>query len=149
MPETTSPLLALTAHAGRLDSVLSELSGVSRSQVSGWVEAGRVRVAGAVTLRAGHRLRGGEALEVEVPPPAASHVEAESIPLDILYEDEALIAVNKPPGMVTHPAPRRAERHTGQCAAGTPGAAGPARLPGGRAATAPASSTGSTRRPAA
>ena len=102
----TSPAaLTLTAHAGRLDSVLSELSGVSRSQVSGWIEAGRVRVGGSVVPRGSHRLRGGETLEIDVPPPADSHVEAEHIPLDVIYEDDALIAVNKPPGMVTHPAP--------------------------------------------
>ena len=102
----TSPAaLTLTAHAGRLDSVLSELSGVSRSQVSGWIEAGRVRVGGSVVPRGSHRLRGGETLEVDVPPLAVSHVEAEDIPLDVIYEDDALIAVNKPPGMVTHPAP--------------------------------------------
>ncbi|ULH16822.1 RluA family pseudouridine synthase [Deinococcus sp. KNUC1210] len=106
MPFMNSPgILTLLAHAGRLDSVLSDLSGVSRSQVSGWIEAGQVQVGGQVVQRSSHKLRGGETIEVDVPPPAISHVEAEQIALDVIYEDDALIAVNKPPGMVTHPAP--------------------------------------------
>lgn len=99
------PTLTLVAHPGRLDSVLSDLAGVSRSQVSGWIESGRVQVAGVVVLRGSQKLRGSEELAVDVPPPAASYVQPEDIVLDIIYEDDALIAINKPPGMVTHPAP--------------------------------------------
>ncbi|WP_425147329.1 RluA family pseudouridine synthase [Deinococcus sp.] len=102
---TAVPSLSLVAQAGRLDSVLSELSGVSRSQVGGWIAGGRVRVAGTVATRASLKLRGGEKIEVDVPPPAPAQVAPEDLPLEIIYEDEALIAVNKPPGMVTHPAP--------------------------------------------
>lgn len=102
---TTPPPLHYSAIAGRLDSVLSELSGVSRSQVSQWIEAGRVTVSGVSVKRTSHKLRGGEALEADVPPPAPSHVEPENVSLDVLYEDDALIAINKPPGMTTHPAP--------------------------------------------
>src|SRR5690606_37479375 len=47
----------------------------------------------------------GARVEVRVPPPEPSWVEAEDIELDVLYEDEALIAINKPSGMATHPAP--------------------------------------------
>jgi 23S rRNA pseudouridine1911/1915/1917 synthase len=97
--------LHFSATPGRLDSVLSELSGVSRSQISGWIEAGRVTVNGAAIRKTGHKLRGGEQIGADVPPPVPSHVEAEDVPLDILFEDDALIAVNKPPGMTTHPAP--------------------------------------------
>lgn len=94
-----------TASAGRLDAVTAELTGQSRSQVSGWIAAGLVEVEGRAVTKAGHRLRGGEPLTVSPPPPADPTVQAEDIPLDILFEDEHLIAVNKPPGMVTHPAP--------------------------------------------
>ena len=59
---TTPPPLHYSATAGRLDSVLSELSGVSRSQVSQWIEAGRVTVSGVSVKRTSHKLRGGEAL---------------------------------------------------------------------------------------
>ncbi|WP_424952112.1 RluA family pseudouridine synthase [Deinococcus sp.] len=102
---TTPILLHFSASPGRLDSVLSELSGVSRSQVGHWIEAGRVSVDGQAVARASHKLRGGEDLTANVPPPAPSHVAPEDVALDILFEDEALIAVNKPPGMTTHPAP--------------------------------------------
>ena len=101
----TSNLLLFSAVPGRLDSVLSELSGVSRSQVGQWIGAGRVSVNGEVAQRPSHKLRGGEQLTADVPPPAPSHVAPEDVALDILFEDDALIAVNKPPGMTTHPAP--------------------------------------------
>ncbi len=97
--------LTLTATPGRLDAVLAELTGVSRSQVAGWIDGGHVRVEGRPVTKASLKLRGGEALEVTVPPLPSASVEAENVPLDILFEDEHLIAVNKPPGMVTHPAP--------------------------------------------
>jgi len=64
-----------------------------------------VTVGGAAVAKASHKLRGGEALHVDVPPPAASEVLPEDVALDVLYEDEHMIAVNKPHGMVTHPAP--------------------------------------------
>ncbi|MDV6376588.1 RluA family pseudouridine synthase [Deinococcus arenicola] len=97
--------LELEATPGRLDAVLSVLMGSSRSQVSGWIAGGFVQVGGEVAAKPSQKLRGGEQLTVRVPPPPDAAVEAEAVPLDVLYEDEALIAVNKPPGMVTHPAP--------------------------------------------
>ena len=104
-PLTPPTLLQFSATPGRLDSVLSEVSGVSRSQVGQWIGAGRVSVDGTVALRASQKLRGGEQLLADVPPPAPSHVGPEDVDLDVLFEDEALIAVNKPAGMTTHPAP--------------------------------------------
>ncbi|WP_135229293.1 RluA family pseudouridine synthase [Deinococcus fonticola] len=100
-----SDLLTLTATPGRLDAVLAELSGVSRSQVAGWIEAGAVRVDGREVTKPSAKLRGGEVLRVTPPPVPDATVEPEDIPLDVIFEDEQLIAVNKPPGMVTHPAP--------------------------------------------
>ncbi len=94
-----------TAAPGRLDAVAAELSGASRSQVAGWIAAGRVQVDGQPATKAGQKLRGGETLSISPPPSAESAILPEQVLLDILYEDDALIAVNKPPGMVTHPAP--------------------------------------------
>jgi 23S rRNA pseudouridine1911/1915/1917 synthase len=102
---TSTPPLALTATAGRLDAVLAAQSGVSRSQVAGWIAGGHVQVGGAVALKPGQKLRGGEALLVTPPPIRDAAVLPENVPLDVLYEDEHLVAINKPPGMVTHPAP--------------------------------------------
>nr|WP_040379535.1 RluA family pseudouridine synthase [Deinococcus aquatilis] len=100
-----SPPLLFTATPGRLDTVLSVLAGASRSQVAAWIGGGHVQVGGQTASKASLKLRGGESLSVNVPPPPPSQVEAEHVPLDVLYEDEFMIAVNKPPGMVTHPAP--------------------------------------------
>ncbi|MFC4426068.1 RluA family pseudouridine synthase [Deinococcus navajonensis] len=102
---TESSPLFFTATPGRLDAVLAALSGASRSQVAGWIAGGHVRVNGQTASKTSLKLRGGERLAVTPPPPPGAFVEAEDVPLDVLYEDEALIAVNKPPGMITHPAP--------------------------------------------
>ncbi|WP_261663992.1 RluA family pseudouridine synthase [Deinococcus sp. Marseille-Q6407] len=99
------PTQQYAASPGRLDAVAAELTGQSRSQLTGWIAAGRVLVDGRPVTKASFKLRGGEALSVSPPPPADLSVAPEDIPLEILFEDEHLIAVNKPPGMVTHPAP--------------------------------------------
>lgn len=88
----------------RLDQALAEELGLSRSQAQAWIQAGRVRVGGRVVQKAGHRLR-GEEVEVDPPPPAQALVLPEDLPLAILYQDEDLLVVHKPPGMPTHPAP--------------------------------------------
>ena len=101
----TAPPLTFTATPGRLDAVLSELSGVSRSQVAQLIAAGEVTVDGQTVTKGSAKLKGGEVLTLSLPPPRSSHVLPEDVPLDVLYEDQHLIALNKPPGMTTHPAP--------------------------------------------
>ncbi|AWN22847.1 RluA family pseudouridine synthase [Deinococcus irradiatisoli] len=101
---TPEPLTYI-AVPGRLDAALCELSGVSRSQLSHLIEAGHVTVDGRTVSKVSTKLRGGEALTLTLPPPRSAQVEPEDVPLDVLYEDEHLIALNKPPGMTTHPAP--------------------------------------------
>jgi 23S rRNA pseudouridine1911/1915/1917 synthase len=91
----------------RLDRVVQEaLPELSRTAVQRLIEEGRVRVDGK-TARAGQRLRAGEEVEWDVlesrPPPA--ELAAESIPLDVVFEDEDLLVINKPRGLVVHPAP--------------------------------------------
>jgi 23S rRNA pseudouridine1911/1915/1917 synthase len=95
-----------TAAAGmRLDRFVASLPGIgTRSQVQRLIDAGRVRVDVIVRKRA-LPLRAGAHVTVSVPPPPRATVEAEPLPLTILYEDEALLAIDKPPGMVVHPAP--------------------------------------------
>lgn len=88
----------------RLDLVLSRLTKETRSQIKILVDERRVWVAGAVA-KAGRLVKEGELLEVLPLPPTPAVVEPQDIPLDILFEDEYLIAINKPPGMVVHPAP--------------------------------------------
>ena len=89
----------------RLDVFLaSACSDLSRSRIQKLVAEGAVRIDGAVPKRS-HIVRTGEAVSVDVPEPRQVVLEAEDIPLAILYEDEHLIAIDKPPGLVMHPAP--------------------------------------------
>ena len=87
----------------RLDRFLaSQLPQLSRSKIQSLMEEGRVRVDG-VARKASYRVGAGEEVAIEVPPPAPAKVAAESIPLEILYEDEDLAVINKPAGMTVHP----------------------------------------------
>lgn len=100
----SSSLTAVAPEAGRVDVVLARLAGVSRAQVQDWLEVGAVSVAGKVVTKGSHALKGGETLEWRPPPPPPSEVLPEDVPLTVLFEDEHLIAVDKPAGMLTHPA---------------------------------------------
>jgi 23S rRNA pseudouridine1911/1915/1917 synthase len=89
----------------RLDRFLAEsLPELSRSQVKRLIDEGRVHQDGK-PVKAGARLKGGEDLVISLPEPAPAAAISEEIPLNILYEDPLLVVVNKPAGMVVHPAP--------------------------------------------
>ncbi len=103
--------LELTLHARgeRLDKALAAAyPDLSRSQWQQAIAEGRVTVAGR-PARASMRLEGGEQVLAELPAVADSGIKAQEIALDIVYEDGDLLAVNKPAGMVVHPAPGHAE----------------------------------------
>lgn len=86
----------------RLDLFLCrEMPELSRSAVQRLIEDGHVTANGEIE-RASFRLKGGEEISITVPPPVSAGPAAESIPLDILYEDSYLVVVNKPAGMVVH-----------------------------------------------
>ena len=88
----------------RIDRYLSDVRGMAtRSQVQRLLRDGLVLVGGRPVKPSFH-LKGGETVLVRVPDPEPSTVEAEEIPLDIVYEDGDLLVVNKPAGMVVHPA---------------------------------------------
>lgn len=88
----------------RLDAWLARrFPDFSRARWQQWIRAGCVAVDGAA--RAPNlRLRGGESVRAELPPPQPAALEPEPIPLDILYEDEDVLVLNKPAGLVVHPA---------------------------------------------
>jgi 23S rRNA pseudouridine1911/1915/1917 synthase len=98
------PQLYTVSEPGRLDVVVAAIAEVSRSQAKSWLDAGVVRINGVTVTKASTMLRGGEILGFVPPEVAPSEVLPENIPLTILYEDEVMIAVDKPPGMLTHPA---------------------------------------------
>ena len=87
----------------RLDLFVSERMEITRSATQKLIENGNVLVNGSVVLK-NYRLRAGDVVEADLPEPQLLEVVPEDIPLDILYEDSELLVVNKPQGMVVHPA---------------------------------------------
>ena len=107
MTQTNESLLrefvATESEAGqRLDqAVAARLTELSRTRVQQLIDSGHVLV-NSRPAKGSHRLRGGERISVQIQPRPPLRAEAESIPLDILYEDDDVIAVNKPAGMTVH-----------------------------------------------
>lgn len=100
--------LELQAQEGaeRLDRWLAEhLEDLSRSRVQKLIEEGHLQLNGQVCTEKKTKIKAGDRLSLFIPPNVPLEVEAENIPLDILYEDEYLIIINKPAGLVVHPAP--------------------------------------------
>src|SRR5579859_7012631 len=88
----------------RLDTWLRmRLPGVSRGAIQRLIEEGMIRVNGRV-VKPTHAPRAGERVEVRWPEARPAEAQPEAMPLEILHEDEALLVVNKPPGLVVHPA---------------------------------------------
>src|SRR6185312_1209661 len=93
------------AAGGRLDRVLAgALDGLSRSRLKALILAGQVTIAGRTVRDPAVEVNAGDVIAVAVPPPEPAKPAAEAIPLDILYEDDALIVIDKPAGLVVHPA---------------------------------------------
>jgi 23S rRNA pseudouridine1911/1915/1917 synthase len=87
----------------RLDKALAEASGLSRERVKALIAEGRVTVGGKAACQASAKCAGGD-FAIDVPPPADATAAPQEIPLVIVYEDAHLIVVDKPAGMVVHPA---------------------------------------------
>lgn len=88
----------------RIDKYLTDLDlQISRSTAVNLIEADRVKVNGK-SVQKNYKLKSGDNVYIQIPEPVAYEAAAENIPLDILYEDEYLLVVNKPKGMVVHPA---------------------------------------------
>ena len=81
-----------------------QMPDVSRSHIQKLISKAHVTVDGA-PIRAGYKLQPGERVNVTVPPPEPTDVRPEDIPLDVVYEDEHILVINKPKGMTVHPAP--------------------------------------------
>ena len=105
----TRELTAATEHAGvRLDAFLSADGALTRSQAARLIAEGRVRVNGKPAAKSA-RLSGGETVTVDVPQLRETALPPQDIPLDVVYEDEDVIVLNKPKGLVVHPAPGHAD----------------------------------------
>ena len=106
MPETMSFLVPPEADGERLDKWLSRQDslGLTRSSLQNRMEHGDVTVNGR-TVSKNYRQKAGDTILVTLPEPESLELQPENIPLDIVYEDDDLLVVNKPKGMVVHPAP--------------------------------------------
>ena len=88
----------------RLDAFVASVSDLSRSAAAKLIECGDITVCGRKETKK-YQLRVGDTVEVKEPEPIEYEAVAENIPLDIIFEDDDIIVVNKPSGMVVHPAP--------------------------------------------
>lgn len=98
--------IVLQAERGgiRVDKYVAEaVPELSRAAAQRLIDEGRIRVNGAI-VKASYRLEPGDTISVEIPPPVEVSIAPEAIPLDIVYEDADILVVNKPAGMVVHPA---------------------------------------------
>ena len=105
--ETRPFVVDAATHGERLDRALAHLvPEFSRSYLQQLIEAGAVRLSGAKTAKASQRVRAGDRGEIELrPTPQSQAFQPEEIPLSVVYEDEHLLVVDKPAGLVVHPAP--------------------------------------------
>ncbi|MFA6700011.1 MAG: 23S rRNA pseudouridine(1911/1915/1917) synthase RluD [Thiomicrospira sp.] len=102
--EILSAKIAPSHMGGRLDAVVADyFPQYSRSRLQAWLKQGKVTLNGEVVTKPRHTVLGGEWLEVEVQHEQATHVQAQPIALDIVYEDESILVINKPAGLVVHP----------------------------------------------
>jgi 23S rRNA pseudouridine1911/1915/1917 synthase len=105
MPEKYEFTIGPKDQGQRLDKFLAtHIHDVSRTLIKKWIDREAVTVSDH-NVKGSHHLREGECIIVYPQPTKSSEVIPEDIPLDIIYEDEILIVINKPPGMVVHPAP--------------------------------------------
>ncbi len=107
--------LRLTVVAGkgrvRLDRYLSdEITDISRNRLQSLIKNGTVKINGQFQSEAKFKVKDGDRIEVVIPPPEPSELLAQAIPLKVVYEDEDIIVVNKPAGLVVHPAPGNPDR---------------------------------------
>lgn len=100
--ETLAITVTTLGRGARLDQFLAQHLGWSRARLQKLLKSGRVLVNGQ-TRPASYRVRLGDGVAVSVPPPEPSHLAPEFLPLEIIFEDEDLLVVNKPPGLVVHP----------------------------------------------
>ena len=95
----------------RLDRAAAALfPAYSRSFVARLIEEGRVVVRGRAVTKPSHRVAAGDAVDLDVPPPAATDLVSQDLPLTVLHEDDDIVVIDKPPGLVVHPAAGHADR---------------------------------------
>jgi 23S rRNA pseudouridine1911/1915/1917 synthase len=108
---TRTAIVTPKQNGARLDRALGELfPEFSRSFLAKLIENGSVRVNGAAASKPSQRVETTQQLEIDVPPPASATLEAQELPLTILHEDEDLVVIDKPAGLVVHPGAGHADQ---------------------------------------
>lgn len=98
-------VVADTDAGERLDRVLAAaVTDLSRSRLKALILAGEVAIGGRTIRDPGHRVNHGDTITVAIPPPAPAEPQPQDIPLTIVFEDEEMIVIDKPKGLVVHPA---------------------------------------------
>jgi 23S rRNA pseudouridine1911/1915/1917 synthase len=100
--ETLRQMVESDQAGSRLDQFLTGQLGWSRARLQKLLKSGRVLVNDA-PRPASYRVKPGDAVAISVPPPEPTHLASEALPLSIIFEDDDLLVVNKPPGLVVHP----------------------------------------------
>ncbi len=103
MEESVVITVTLEDARKRIDALVADKTELTRSAVARLVESGDITVCGKEVAK-NYKLRAGDVVEIELPEPVSDKAEPEDIPLDVVYEDDDIIVVNKPCGMVVHPA---------------------------------------------
>src|SRR2546425_7233666 len=101
---TQTILVAASEDGQRVDRVLAQHAGLSRSRLKALILAGEIAIDGRTIRDPAHRVNAGAAITVRVPPPADPVPGPEAIALAVVYEDVELIVIDKPAGLVVHPA---------------------------------------------
>jgi 23S rRNA pseudouridine1911/1915/1917 synthase len=99
-----SKIEGVTTQAGRLDKILADASGLSRERIKSLLGEGRVRLNGQPASQPALKVVAGTHYAINQPAPVAATAEAQNIPLVVAYEDDQLIVIDKPAGLVVHPA---------------------------------------------
>jgi len=99
----TSLELTVDEAGARIDTFVAERCHISRAYAQKLIDQGRVTADGA-QVKPGHRLHAGQKVVASIPPPSPTSLVPEDIPLEIIYEDSDILVVDKPAGMLVHPA---------------------------------------------
>lgn len=102
----------------RLDKYIAEIEDISRVAVQRLIEEGNITVNGKVS-KSSYKLQTDDKINIIISEAKSTNLEAQKIPLDIIYEDDDIIVVNKAKGMVVHPAARKPRWYTCKCSNGT------------------------------
>jgi 23S rRNA pseudouridine1911/1915/1917 synthase len=121
VPERASLTVPPGAAGTRADRFVADASGLTRSHVQRLIAGGHLTLGGR-PVKANSLLPAGAQLTLEVPEPAVPEIIAQAMPLRVLYEDDDLIVVDKPAGLVTHPAPGHPSGTLVNALLGRPGA---------------------------